>query len=70
MILVQILNMKNKLKERNGYVMLTLGKVHGIRADLVIIGEDWQGWTFPQVVDALRKWTASNSKIVSSSMKK
>ena len=43
MILVHTLNTKNKLKERNGYIMLTLGKLHGIRADLVVTGEDWQG---------------------------
>ena len=45
----------NKLKEINGYVRLTLDKLPGIRADLVRIDEDWQEWTFPQLVDALRK---------------
>ena len=37
-----------------------------IRADLVRIDEDWQEWTFPQPVNALRKWTTRNLKIVPS----
>ena len=56
----------NKLKEINGYVRLTLDKLPGIRADLVRIDEDWQEWTFPQLVDALRKWTTRNPKIIPS----
>ena len=55
-----------KLKEIKGYVRLTLDKFPGIRTDLVRIDKDWQEWTFPQLVDALRKWTTRNPKIVPS----
>ena len=56
----------NKLKEINGYARLTLDKLPCIRADLVRIDEDWQERTFPQLVDALRKWTTRNPKIMPS----
>ena len=45
----------SKLKEINGYVWLILDKLLGIRADLIRTDEDWQEWTFPQLVDALKK---------------
>ena len=54
-ISVQVLDTMNKLKEINGYVRLTLDKLPRISADLVRLDEDWQEWTFPQLVDALRK---------------
>ena len=54
----------SKLKEINEYVRLTLDKLPGIRADLFRIDEDWQEWTFPQLVDALLKWTSRNPKII------
>ena len=54
-ISVQALDTMNKLKEINGYVRLTLDKLPRISADLVRLDEDWQEWTFPQLVDALRK---------------
>ena len=38
----------------------------GIRADLVRIDEDWQEWTFAQLVDSLSKWTTRNPKIIPS----
>ena len=63
---VHALDTMNKLKKMNGYVRLTLDKLPGIRADLVRIDEDWQEWTFPQLVDALRKWTTRNPKIIPS----
>ena len=63
-ISVQALDSMNKLKEINGYVRLTLDKLPDIRADLVRIDEDWQKWTFPGLVDALRKWTTRNMKII------
>ena len=44
-------------------IIFTLEKSPGIRADL---DKDWQGWTFPQLVDALRKWTTKNPKIIPS----
>ena len=52
----------NKLKEINGYVRLALDKLPDIRSDLVRIDEDWQKWTFPRLVDALRKWTNAYQK--------
>ena len=45
---------------------MTLDKLPGIRTNLVRIDEDWQEWTFPQLVDALRKWTTTNPKIIPS----
>ena len=39
---VQALETIRKLKETNGYVRLTLDKLHGIRADLVRTDDDWQ----------------------------
>ena len=48
-------------------VKLTLDKLPGIRADLVRLDEDWQEWTFSQLVDSLRNWTIRNPKIISSS---
>ena len=59
----------NKLKKINGYVRLTLDKLPGIPADLVRIDEDWQKWTFPQLVDALRKRIIRNLKIIPSPKK-
>ena len=56
----------NKLKEINGYVSVTLDKLPDIPADLVRIVEDYQEWTFAQLVDAFRKWTTRNPKIISS----
>ena len=64
MISAQALDTMNKLKEINEYVRLTLDRLPGIHADLVRIGEEWQEWTFPQVADALRKWTTRNPRII------
>ena len=50
----------NKLKEIMLYVKLTLDKLPGIHADLVRLDEDWQEWTFSQLVDSLRNWTIRN----------
>ena len=36
----------------------------GIRADLVRLDDDWQDWGFTQLVEALRKWTERNPKIL------
>ena len=63
-ISVQALDSMNRLKEINGYVRLTLDKLSEIRVDLVRIDEDWQKWTFSRLVDALRKWTTRNMKII------
>ena len=49
-----------KLKEVNGYARMTQGKLDGIKSDLVRTDEDWQDWEFPQLLEALRKWTERN----------
>ena len=59
---VQALETMGKIKEINGYVRLTLDKLQGIRADLVRTDDDWQDWKFPQLVEALEKWTSRNPK--------
>ena len=66
MINVQALDTMNKLKKINGYVRLTLDKLPGIPADLVSKDEDWQKWTFFQLVNALRKRIIRNLKIIPS----
>ena len=45
---------------------MILDKLPGIHTDLIRIDEDWQEWTFPQLVHALRKWTNTNPKIIPS----
>ena len=52
---VQALETMGKLTEVNGYVRLTLDKVEGIWGD-----DDWRDWKFPQLVEALQKWTERN----------
>ena len=69
MISVQVFDTMNKLKGINAYIRLTLDKLPGLRADLVRTDEGWQEWTFPQLVDALRKWANRNPKITSNSEK-
>ena len=69
MISVQVFDRMNKLKGINAYIRLTLDKLPGLRADLVRTDEGWQEWTFPQLVDALRKWATINPKIISNSEK-
>ena len=39
---------------------MTLDKLEGIRSDLVRTDDSWQEWKFPQLVEALRKWTERN----------
>ena len=53
----------NKLRDINGYIKITLDKLPGIHANLVRLDDDWQDWGFPQLVEALRKWTERNPKI-------
>ena len=57
---VQALETLGKIGEVNGYVRATIDKLEGIRGDLVRIDDDWQEWKFPQLVQALRKWTERN----------
>ena len=52
-----------KLKEVNGYVRATIDKLEGIRGDLVRTDDNWQEWEFPQLIEAMRKWTERNPKI-------
>ena len=53
----------NKLRDINGYIKITLDKLPGIHANLVTL-DDWQDWGFTQLVEALRKWTERNPKII------
>ena len=52
---IQALDTTGKLREINGYVRVTLDKLPGIIADLVRLDDDWQEWTFPQMLETLRK---------------
>ena len=52
---IQALDTMGKLREINGYVRVTLDKLPGIIADLVRLDDDWQEWTFPQMLETLRK---------------
>ena len=54
---INALDTMGKLKDINGNVRLILDKLSGIRADLVRLDDNWQNWTFPEFVEALRKWT-------------
>ena len=57
---VQALESMGKLGEVNGFSRATLDKLEGIKSDLVRTDESWQNWGFPQLVDALRRWTERN----------
>ena len=56
----QALEAIGKLKEINGSVRLTLGKLNGMRTELVRMDNGWQQWKFPQLVEALQSWTRRN----------
>ena len=56
----QTLESMGNEKEFRGYVRLTLDKLSRIRANLVTLGDDWQEWGFPQLVEALQKWCERN----------
>ncbi|KAK3725254.1 hypothetical protein QZH41_001286 [Actinostola sp. cb2023] len=57
---VQALETLGKLGDAKGYVRMTLDKLEGIRGDLVRLDDNWQEWAFPQLIEALRKWTERN----------
>eukprot|EP00112_Aurelia_sp_Birch-Aquarium-sp1_P001131 Seg1117.2 transcript_id=Seg1117.2/GoldUCD/mRNA.D3Y31 product="hypothetical protein" protein_id=Seg1117.2/GoldUCD/D3Y31 len=57
---VQAMETMGKLKTINGYVRLLLDRLPGIRSDLVRNDDNWDSWEFPQLVEALRKWTERN----------
>ena len=54
-ISAQAIEAMNKLKEINGYVRLTLGKLSGIRADLVRLDDNWQEWDFSKLRELIKK---------------
>ena len=53
-----------KLNEIRGYVRNTVDKLPEIGADLVRLDDGWQDWGFCELVEALRKWTERNPKII------
>ena len=57
---VQSLETMGKLSEVNGYVRATIDRLKGIRGNLVRMDDNWQEWKFPNLVEALRKWTERN----------
>jgi hypothetical protein len=57
---VQALETLGGIGEVNGYVRMTLDKLEGIRGDLVRTDDDWLNWKFPELIEALRKWTVRN----------
>ena len=57
---IQALESMGKLGEISGYARMTLNKLEGIRADLIRLDDNWQEWGFPQLVEALVKWTERN----------
>ena len=59
----------HKLRDIKEYVRLTLDKLREIRADLVRLGDEWQEWDFPKLVESLRKWTDRNLKAIHNSEK-
>ena len=54
---VQALESMGKLSEVNGFSRATLDKLEGIKSDIVRTDDSWQNWGFPQLVEALRRWT-------------
>ena len=49
-----------KLKNINGFLRQTLGKLTGIKSEVVRSDNDWQEWTYVELVEALKKWTDRN----------
>ena len=49
-----------KLQNINGFVRHTLGKLSGTKSELVRSDDDWQEWTYVELVEALKKWTERN----------
>ena len=57
---VQLLETLGKLREVSGNVRSVIGKLKGIKADLVRGQDGWQEWDFPQLVQALKRWKDIN----------
>ena len=57
---VQSLESMGKLQIINGLVRHTLDKLSGIKSELVRSDDDWQEWTYVELVEALKRWTDRN----------
>ena len=57
---VQTLDSLGKLNDIKGYVRVTLDKLPQLRSQLVQFDDNWKDWEFPQLLEALRKWTERN----------
>ena len=63
---VQAVETMRKLNQIKSYVRNILDKLPGTMADLVKLDDKSQGWECFELVEALRKWTDRNPKIISS----
>ena len=63
---VQTLETMRKLNEIKSYVRNTLDKLLGVRGNLIRSNDSWQYYGFCELVEALRKWTDRNLKIIAS----
>ena len=57
---VQSLESMGILQIINGLVRHTLDKLSGIKSELVRSDDDWQEWTYVELVEALKRWTDRN----------
>lgn len=60
---IQAMEAMGKLQEINGMVRLLIGKLPGIRAELVINVDNWQEWNFEGFLENLRRWTDANPMV-------
>jgi len=57
---VQSLETLGKLRDVAGNVRAVLDKLKGIKSDLVRGHEQWQGWDFRQLLQAIKRWRHIN----------
>ena len=57
---IKAVDTMGKIREKINQPLVTLDKLPSIRADLVHLDDDWQGWAFPQMLEALPKWCDLN----------
>ena len=57
---VQASDTMGKIKEMNGYVIVTLDKLQSIQESIVRNDYNWQDSKFQQLIEALEKWTVRN----------
>ena len=57
---VQALKTMKKLEHISGNVSTTLGKLSGIRGDLVRTNPYWESWDYIKLTEALRQWVKRN----------